>query len=206
MTFPRKRNIVFSIGHSNHPIDEFLGLLQRHGITAVADVRSQPYSRRNPQFNKERLTATLQQHGIEYVFVGRELGARSNDPAHYENGQVQYCRLAKTASFESGIARVLSGAETYRVALMCAEQEPLDCHRTLLVSRALVALGADVVHILRDGRIELHEQTLERLVRKMRLRKDDLFADPAALIEQACAAREAQIAYVIPDPSASRTP
>ena len=188
-------NTLYTIGHSNHPIDRFLALLVKHGITAVADVRSQPFSRRNPQFNQDKLAASLKARGIEYVFVGRELGARSEDPAHYENGKVQYRRLAETLLFKSGIARVLSGAESYRIALVCAEKEPLDCHRTLLVSRALAASGAPILHILADGGIEPHEQTLERLVRRMRIPEDDLFADPAVLIEQACAAREQKIAY-----------
>jgi uncharacterized protein (DUF488 family) len=109
--------ILYSIGHSNHPIDEFLRLLMTAGITAIADVRSRPFSRRNPQFNKNRLAATLAEHGIAYVFLGRELGARSEDPSCYEGGKVQYARLMATALFNSGIERVVAGAGKYRVAL-----------------------------------------------------------------------------------------
>jgi uncharacterized protein (DUF488 family) len=191
---------IFSIGHSNHPIERFLQLLQQHGITAVADVRSTPYSRRNPQFNTKQLAAALDGRGIAYVFLGRELGARSEDPACYESGQVQYGRLAKTPVFKQGIDRVLSGAMRFRLALMCAEKEPLDCHRTLLVSRALEARGAGITHILADGNIEANHDTMLRLVSKLGLAKDDFFTDQAQLIDQACALRERKIAFQLPNP------
>ena len=128
---------VFTVGHSTHALDDFLALLLRHGITAIADVRSSPYSRMNPQFNRETLHAALKGAGIAYVFLGAELGARSRDPDCYEDGKVQYDRLARTAAFQRGLARVQQGAAQYRLALMCAEKEPLDCHRTILVARHL---------------------------------------------------------------------
>lgn len=190
--------IVYSIGHSNHRIEEFVRLLTAAGITAVADVRSQPFSRRNPQFNKDRLGATLAQHDIAYVFLGKELGARSDDPSCYEAGKVQYPRLMATALFKSGIERVRAGAGKYRVALMCAEKEPLNCHRTLLVSRALETHGVSVMHLLSDGSVEPHEQTMARLVEWAGLSKGDLFLNQADLITAACRIREDQVAYVRP--------
>jgi uncharacterized protein (DUF488 family) len=186
----------FSIGHSNHAIEEFVDLLKRHGITAVADVRSQPYSRRNPQFNRERLAAALKRASIAYVFVGAELGARSQDPACYENGQIRYARLAETALFKSGIERVLAGAQKFSIALMCAEKEPLDCHRTLLVARALQQRGAEIEHILADGTIETHAATLQRLLAQQGLSGADLFGDAPTLIEEACRRHEAKVAFV----------
>lgn len=124
---------LYTVGHSNHSFEKFISLLTANGVTAVADVRSRPFSRRHPQFNEERLAAALAQQGIAYVFLGRELGARPEDPSCYENGKVQYERLSATPAFKAGIERALAGAEKFRVALMCAEKEPLDCHRTLLV-------------------------------------------------------------------------
>src|SRR4051812_3181206 len=115
---------VYTVGHSTHTIEKFLDLLERNGVTAIADVRSSPFSRHNPQFNKDALSAELKKRGITYVFVGKELGARSDDPSCYEGGKVRYARLAQTSIFKAGIDRMLTGAQKYRVALMCAEKEP----------------------------------------------------------------------------------
>jgi uncharacterized protein (DUF488 family) len=187
---------LYTIGHSNHPIEEFLRLLTASDITAIADVRSQPYSRRHPQFNKERLAAKLARHHIAYVFLGRELGARSDDPSCYEDGKVRYQRLAATELFKSGIERVLTGAARYRVALMCAEKEPLNCHRTLLVSRALQRRNASIMHVLSDGSVEPQDQTMSRLIDLVGLSKEDMFLDRTDLIAAACKLREAKVAYV----------
>jgi uncharacterized protein (DUF488 family) len=177
--------MIYTVGHSNHSIEKFLSLLSGNGITAIADVRSQPFSRRFPQFNKQRLAATLHEHGIAYVFLGQELGARSHDDACYEEGQVRYARLAATALFKQGIERVVAGAGKFRVALMCAEKEPLDCHRTLLVSRALEQRGSSIAHILADGSVETQAQAMTRLTQITR--REDL--------DEACRVREQKIAY-----------
>jgi uncharacterized protein (DUF488 family) len=189
---------IYTVGHSNHPIEQFLHLLKHNAINAVADVRSRPFSRRYSHFNKERLAATLAQNDIAYVFLGAELGARSDDESCYECGQVQYARLAATSLFQQGIDRVLIGAKKFRVALMCAEKEPLDCHRTLLVSRALEKRGVAILHILADGSIEPQPQTMTRLIDMVGLGGRDMFADAAALAEDACRLRESKIAYVKP--------
>lgn len=187
---------VYTIGHSTHPIDRFLELLVASDVTAVADVRSSPFSRHNPQFNKDVLRAALFRRGISYVFVGKELGARSDDPCCYEDGQVQYARLAETELFKSGIERVMRGAQKYRVALMCAEKEPLDCHRTLLVSRVLESRGASIVHILSDGTVEPQAKTMSRLLDMMGLPQEDMFRSHNELVGMACKLRERKIAYV----------
>lgn len=190
------RITVYTVGHSTHTTETFLDLLERNGVTAIADVRSSPFSRHNPQFNKGTLSGELKKHGIAYVFVGKELGARSEDPACYTGGRVRYDRLAQTSIFKAGIDRVLSGAQKYRIALMCAEKEPLDCHRTLLVSRALERLGASVVHILSDGSTEAHPQTMVRLLDLVGLPQVDMFRSHDELVETACDLREQKIAYV----------
>jgi uncharacterized protein (DUF488 family) len=152
-------------------------------------VRSQPFSRRNPQFNKDRLAAELTQYSIAYVFLGKELGARSEDPACYEDGRIQYPRLAATSDFKAGIERVLAGAQKYRLALMCAEKEPLNCHRTLLVARALDLQGVSIAHILTDASVESQEQTMSRLIDLVGLSKEDMFRERAELVAQACKLR-----------------
>src|SRR5690242_9735719 len=128
---------VYTIGHSTHAIEKFIALLKSSQIEAVSDVRSWPHSRMNPQFNRETLKRSLREAGIKYVFLGKELGARSEDRGCYRNGQVQYDLLANTELFKQGIERVKEGAQKYRVVLMCAEKDPLDCHRTILVARKL---------------------------------------------------------------------
>ena len=195
MTMP-DNNPIYTIGHSTHPIDYFIELLKADNISAIADVRSQPYSRFNPQYNREELASSLHVAGINYVYVGKELGARSDDSACYEDGRVQFNRLAQTDLFQSGIERVLMGSKKYHIALMCAEKEPLDCHRTLLVSRALEAIGVPIRHILADGSIEEQADTMLRLLDMTGLPRDGLFSNQEDLLEEACSAREARIAFV----------
>lgn len=150
---------IFTIGHSNHSIGQFIGLLRQHGITAIADVRSAPYSRYHPQYNKDALAMTLEKEGIKYMFLGRELGARPDDPACYENGRVDFGKLAGRAEFKSGLERVRQDNEKYRITLMCAEKEPLDCHRTVLICKILQQQGGNIKHILPDGALEDHMDT-----------------------------------------------
>jgi uncharacterized protein (DUF488 family) len=156
------RAVVHTVGHSNHPIERFTELLRGAGITAVADVRSIPQSRRWPQFGRARLERSLAEAGIAYVYLGAELGGRPADPALLVDGKPDYTRMAATPAFRAGIDRVVDGASRYRIALMCAEREPLECHRFLLVSPPLLERGVDVRHILADGTIELHDATQER--------------------------------------------
>ena len=190
------RSTIFTIGHSKHSLAEFIDLLNQHRITALADVRSAPYSRFNPHFNKDALQRSLKMQGIKYVFLGRELGARSDDPACYSGGRVQYIRLAQTLAFKSGIERIERGAADHRVALMCAEKEPLECHRTLLVSRALETDGVAVSHILADGRLESHGDAMLRLLDVVGLPRNDLFRSQDELVAEALARQEDRVAYV----------
>lgn len=189
-------NSILTIGHSTHSAEVFLALLRQHGVEVVADVRSSPFSRFNPQFNRENLEHSLRSGGIRYVFLGRELGARSEDPSCYEDGRVQYVRLARTALFQSGLDRVILGAQRYRIALMCAEKEPLECHRTLLVARALAARGQTVEHIHADGHLESHAAAIERLLDVVGVPKQDLFRSHDELLAEALARQEQQVAYV----------
>lgn len=189
---------IFTVGHSNHPLAHFTGLLQRHMITAVADVRSTPFSRTNPQFNREELKDALSAIGITYVFLGKELGARSEDPACYEAGRVRYDRLAVTDLFRKGLDRVREGSEKFRLALMCAEREPLDCHRTILVCRHLVTQGFKIQHIHGDGGLEWHADVMTRLIRMLKLPKDDMFRSREEIVEEAYKRQEERIAYTIP--------
>jgi len=193
-----QRRVVFTVGHSTHALDEFLALLRQHKITAIADVRSSPYSRINPQYNREELKKALKEAGIAYVFLGEELGARSDDPECYEDGKVRYDRLARTRSFERGLDRVDKGADKFRLALMCAEKEPLDCHRTILVARHLVDRAIDVQHILADGALEPHQGALERLKSQLKL-GEDMFRQPDDVTREAYEIQAERIAYTLPE-------
>jgi uncharacterized protein (DUF488 family) len=173
---------VYTVGHSNGTIERLVGMLQQHAISAIADVRSQPYSRFNPQFNRDVLASSLKSAGLEYVFLGHELGARSDDPACYRNGRAQYSLMAKTSVFERGIARLLAGTERFQVAMLCAEKEPLACHRGILVGRHLYEKGVRVCHILEEGTLEDHEASLARLLQMQGIQENHLFHSRDELI------------------------
>lgn len=187
--------MIFTIGHSTHPIERFLSLLSQHRIAAIADVRSAPFSRRNPQFSRHNLTRHLHNAAIQYVFLGKELGARSQDESCYANGKVQYHRLAATRIFQQGIAALQQQAQQYRTAILCAEQEPLECHRTILVSQHL---NIPVLHIHADGRLEPHEQAIQRLIRRLRLPPPDMFRTRGDIVAEAYRMQGERIAYTRP--------
>ena len=186
---------VLTVGHSNHPLETFVALLRQHGVTTLADVRSAPYSRFNPHFNRKSLDAALQAHGVAYLFLGQALGGRPEDPSCYEKGRVRYDRLARTPLYREGIERVIETAEIERLALMCAEKEPLDCHRTLLVGRSLAERNVAVAHILADGALEPHDEAMDRLLDSAGLPRGDLLHTRKELIEEALAQKEGRIAH-----------
>lgn len=159
---------LYTIGHSNHPLETFLSLLERHAIEAVADVRTYPRSRYNPHFNRETLAEALAERGVRYVFLGAELGGRPADPACYdETGRARYDLIAETAPFRDGMRRLIAEANAGRVAAMCSEKEPLKCHRALLIAHALTTERGvdpnDVGHVHADGTLETHTQAMARL-------------------------------------------
>lgn len=166
---------IFTIGHSNHPIEHFVALLREAGVHLLVDVRSTPYSRRFPQFGRERLCSSLKAAGIDYRHVGDALGGK---PAH---GVRDYNTMAKTPAFTAALDTMVEEASRQSLALMCAEREPMDCHRTILVSRHLATRGADIVHLLADGGREAHAEVEARLLAWYERRAGPLLAerDPA---------------------------
>lgn len=186
---------VYTVGHSTQTLEQFLSLLSKNEVTAVADVRSSPYSRHAPHFNTDALKNALKENGIAYVFLGKELGARSDDETCYVDNTVSYEKLAKTSLFLSGIQRVEDGSQRYRIALMCSEREPTECHRTILVSRILQERGAQVSHILGDGTLEPHRNTMLRVLDILGTPRGDMLDSEDDLIARAYEGREKQIAY-----------
>jgi uncharacterized protein (DUF488 family) len=192
-----KSNILYTIGHSNHKTEDFVSLLKRYGVTCIADVRSAPYSRYCPQFNKDILAAVLQAAGVAYMFLGKELGGRQGDLSCYKEGYVNLQHITETEEFKNGLQRLIAATSEHQVALMCAEKEPLECHRAILICRYLKGHNLCIRHILQDGSIEDHLDTERRLVKILKI-EPTLF-DPSDterdLIEQAYERQAQKISY-----------
>lgn len=202
----QEKEKVLTIGHSNYPIDAFIETLIQYRVTELVDVRSMPFAKFSPQFNRKALEDSLSTHGIKYVFLGVELGGRPNDRSLYHEdghtvgldsrpGTVSYERLANTALFQQGLDRVVEDMRENNVALMCAEKEPLDCHRTILIAQELAKRGLDTAHVLKDGTLEPHERTMERLVGTMGFTQEDGLYSQKEMLTQALSRQESKIAY-----------
>jgi uncharacterized protein (DUF488 family) len=199
-------NKLYTIGHSNHDMDRFIQLLKMHTVTAIGDVRSSPYSKYMPQYNREPLQKVLKENQIAYVFLGDELGPRSQDPACYVDGKVQYARLAQTEAFQRGIRRIAMGMKTYRIALMCAEKDPISCHRMILVCRILRSEPFEINHILEDGSIETLHESERRLMHELKMRQLRMFESPEDLIQRAYDTQGQKIAYIRDDENHKEIP
>ena len=145
--------MIVTVGHSNHSIDTFLALLEGAGVTALADVRSTPWSRRWPQYRKTELKLALEEAGIAYVWLGDALGGKPGDPALWTDGRPDRAKIAASPDFAAGIDRLIDGSARFQIAIMCAEKDPRQCHRTNLVTPALIAREIEVRHLLADGTI-----------------------------------------------------
>jgi len=163
--------MIKTIGHSNHPIERFVELLKSGGVDELVDVRSQPWSRRYPQFGRERLAQTLAEAGIGYLWEGEALGGKPR---------------AAAPAFEKGIDRVLERSAERSVVLMCAEKEPLDCNRVHMVSRRLAERGAAIEHLMADGTVLKHSEIEDELMKKD---AGDLFEDRGTRLARAYEAR-----------------
>jgi uncharacterized protein (DUF488 family) len=195
MTSPTAFDLL-TIGHSNLPAEYFLALLQNAGVTAVVDVRSVPVSRRFPWFSGKALAERLRGSDIAYTALGDALGGRPRDPTLYCDGIADYDAMAATAAFRAGLDRVVDESRRQCLCLMCAEREPLDCHRCLLVGRALAERGVRLGHVLADGTVEPHAATEERLLALAGKKgaDADLFDDRPARLAQAYRRRARAVA------------
>jgi|WetSurMetagenome_2_1015567.scaffolds.fasta_scaffold221360_2 uncharacterized protein (DUF488 family) len=188
---------ILTVGHSNHSVEDFIALLKNHSVQVVADVRSSPYSQRHPQFNRGTVEAHLRDAAIDYTFLGDELGARPAGQDCYRDGRVSFHELECSARFQEGLRKLMQIAQFRRVALLCAERDPLECHRMILVSHALSRKGIPVSHILADGTVESNEAAERRLVSRLDI-QGGLFEPPqtpAELIERAYEEQAQKIAY-----------
>jgi uncharacterized protein (DUF488 family) len=187
--------MLYTVGHSNHPVEKFIELLRVNNITAIGDVRSHPYSRHFPQYSQYALKDFLKQNGIAYTFLGKEFGARSDEPSCYKNGKVQYERLANLPIFAEGVNRVLEGMKRYQIAFMCAEKDPLSCHRALLVGRRFFEQGIPVSHIHADASLEVHRDLESRLLKACKLPEGDLFKSRSDYLLDAYLIQGDRVAY-----------
>jgi uncharacterized protein (DUF488 family) len=157
---------LFTIGYSNHSLDKFVRLLEDNGIMVLVDVRTTPYSRYNPQFNKEHLANALSRHDIQYVYAGKFLGGRPSDPTCYKGQvlpaegadylhEVDYEEIMKRPWFVQGVNRLLELADEQTTAIMCSEENPVECHRHHLIASYLMVEHPelDVRHIRGDGTV-----------------------------------------------------
>lgn len=152
---PQEPPTIWTVGHSNHSWKAFRALLEGERVETVIDVRSHPYSRFAPHFNREPLSSSLEQAGVAYYFQGEALGGRPQSPEHYDaDGHVLYGPIAERPQFHAAINNLLAAAAKQRLALLCACGKPADCHRRLLVGRVLASHGARLRHILPDGSTE----------------------------------------------------
>lgn len=176
---------LYTIGHSSHPFNLFVTYLKSLQVDTLIDVRSNPYSRFHPQYRYKALKANLPDAQIDYIFLGKQLGARSDDPAHYIDGRVSYRLLANSPIFRDGLNDLLRMAREAVVCIMCAEKDPLVCHRMLLVCRHLRHQPLNIRHILGDGSAEAHQETEKRLIKRAGLDQADLFPPPGDVVERA---------------------
>jgi len=151
---------IYTIGHSNLAFEEFTKLLQAYDIRMVVDVRSVPYSRYSPQFNRERLQEELKRQGIGYRYLGDSLGGRPEDPECYDGDRPVYEKIAGKQFYKSGIEELIKIASKYRTTIMCSEEDPYHCHRHKLIAQTLLNRDVEVIHIRRDGSLERADKQL----------------------------------------------
>lgn len=191
---------IFTLGHASLEWPAFLDLLRRHSIALVVEVRSRPHSSRHPQFSQPEFEAALRDAGFSYLFFGGEQGGRPEDPQpDSADGRVDDPARRMSYTFGAGLERVLAESRAQRLALVCAEEDPLDCHRFLMISPALVEAGAAPLHLRRDGRGETQQQAEDRRLEVQRfgdVATGSLFAaDRAAALADACARRAGKVAF-----------
>ncbi|MEK7222225.1 MAG: DUF488 domain-containing protein [Nitrospirota bacterium] len=170
---------LFSIGHSNHPLEKFLGLLKMHGIEILVDARSYPYSKYAPHFASSSLSEAVAEVGAKYLFMGDELGGRPQEDEFYDDeGHVLYSRLSQSPNFLEGIRRLEDEMKGYCTAILCSEEDPSCCHRRLLVGRVLAERGIVLKHIRGDGRIQMDSEIVDKGLQDHDKGQASLFHEP----------------------------
>jgi uncharacterized protein (DUF488 family) len=191
------KNIIYTIGYASFSQDEFISVLMKYKVNALVDVRSSPYSKFKPEFNKNELQQKLKESGIYYIFLGDCCGARIDDLSCYSDGKVDFSLVAKTSSFQDGIQRIRKGAQEYVIAIMCAEKDPITCHRMILICKELASSDFEIIHIIEKNVYEKHSEAEQRLLVLHKLDQAEFFRDRCARISDAYARQNKKIAYSI---------
>jgi uncharacterized protein (DUF488 family) len=161
-----EKTCIFTVGHSNVDFNTFLTLLKSNGIELLVDVRSSPYSKYVPHFNRENLQESLENEGVAYKFLGDKIGGKPKDTKYYENGEVVYRLIEEDSPYREGIFQLMELSKTQKTSLMCSEENPFNCHRHNLISQTLLRNGFKVLHIRANGKIEKIEKPKVRDVQK----------------------------------------
>ena len=189
--------VIYTIGHSNYEANQFITILHSYSIDTVVDIRSAPYSKYCPQFNKKTIDQVLNNSGVKYLFLGKELGARPDSSECYEYNRVKFDMLKKTELFKQGIEKLKDSANKCTVALMCSEKEPINCHRAILISRVLKEEGVKVRHILDENETVSQDDIEKQLQEKFKL--EPLLFDKAdaeqGRVDEAYRKQEEKITY-----------
>ena len=193
---------IYTIGYSPFTTDTFIQFIRKYNINAVVDVRSSPYSAYRTDFNKANIQKILKEHGIAYMFLGDQVGARSEDPDVYIDGIADYGLISKSSAFQEGLDRIRAGSKKYVITLMCAEKDPITCHRTILIAKNL-RNEFFIKHILEDGSIEKHKDLEKRLLRLHSLDQLKLpgLSNTQSSLEEAYKIQGSQIAYRLEVPA-----
>lgn len=191
---------IYTIGYAPHTPDTFVEILKRYQVSAIVDVRSSPYSQFKSEFNRENFKEYLKANNIAYVFLGDYLGARVDNPSCHINGKVDYALVAESQKFKEGLERLKKGMDDFVVALMCAEQDPITCHRMILICRNFCFPDITIKHILNTGEAENHKDSEYRLLKIFDLYQPDLFRSEQQRLEEAYSLQGKKIAYEITEP------
>jgi len=168
----------FTIGHSNRTLNEFISLLNNLSINCVVDARSKPYSKYAKQFNKETIKKFLEDNKIYYIFMGNELGAKTENAKFLTKGEVDFNKLRESPDFKNGISRIIDGLnKKFNIAIMCSEKNPIDCHRFSLISKELKFRGIEVKHIISAGEIKTQEEIENEVVKNFEKNQLNIFGE-----------------------------
>jgi uncharacterized protein (DUF488 family) len=179
------KKTLYTIGYSHFSLSEFINVLKMHNVNAISDVRSVPYSKYKPDFNKNVLERELKEQGIEYVFMGDYCGAKIKDPNCYVGQRVDYSLVANSDVFKIGIQRIIKGLEKFSIALMCAEKDPIRCHRMILVSKNIKIEHSDIFHIGSKGYLEENLFAEKRLMTLFGLDEPNFLFSEKERVEEA---------------------